>query len=135
MQLIGNVTGFQHLGIPTPDIEASVRFYESIGFRIDVRSELEENSGRTHIVFMSFGFFCLELYQPAGDFNHTRLPGPINHFTMDVRDIDAAFTYFRDGGYEIIEDAPVSLPIHRGGVRYFNVLGPSGEKVEFNQLM
>ena len=135
MQLIGNVTGFQHLGVPTPDIEASVRFYESIGFRIDVRSQLEENGGNTRIVFRSFGSFCLELYQHAGDFDHTRLPGPINHFTMDVRDIEAAFTHFRDGGYEIIEEAPVSLPIHRGGVRYFNVLGPSGEKVEFNQLM
>jgi catechol 2,3-dioxygenase-like lactoylglutathione lyase family enzyme len=135
MAMVGNITGFQHLGVPTPDIEASVGFYQEIGFRVDIRSELEENAGKTHIVFMSFGSFCLELYQPAGDFDHTRVPGPINHFTMDVRDIDAAFTHFRDGGYEIIEDAPVSLPIHRGGVRYFNVVGPSGEKVEFNQLM
>ena len=135
MELIGNVTGFQHLGMPTPDIEASVRFYEQIGFRVDIRSEVKENGGTTLIAFMSFGSFCLELYQPAGEFDHTRAPGPINHLTMDVRDIDAAFTYFRDSGFTIVEHAPIHLKLHRRGVSYFNVLGPGGEKVEFNQLL
>lgn len=135
MELTGNITGFQHLGIPVADLEKSVAFYSSLGFRIENRSELEETGGTTQIAFMVFGSFCIEFYQPAGNFDFAPKPGQIDHFAMDVRDIDSAFIYFKDAGQEILEEAPVFLPIHGKGVKYFTVLGPDGEKVEFNQMV
>ena len=34
-----NLTGIQHIGLPTKDLEATIRFYESLGFQVANRSE------------------------------------------------------------------------------------------------
>lgn len=39
MKLEGLITGLQHIGIPTSDIEDTCRFYEQFGFRTDWASD------------------------------------------------------------------------------------------------
>lgn len=135
MSLVGNITGFQHLGIPVSNLEKSIQFYDHMGFRIDNRSEFKDSGGITRVAFMELGNFCLELYQTPEGVANSRNAGPIDHFTLDVRDIDEAFEMLKKEGFTIIEDKPVSLPLRLNGVKYFMVLGPDGEKVEFNQLV
>ena len=135
MSLVGNITGFQHLGIPVSDLEKSIHFYEHMGFRIENRSEFKETGGVTRVAFMELGNFCLELYQTPEGVAVSRDAGPIDHFALDVRDIDEAFQVFKEEGFSIVEDKPVFLPLRLNGVKYFMVLGPDGEKVELNQLM
>ena len=38
MEWIENVTGIQHIGIPTNDIEKTVAFYHSLGFETALRT-------------------------------------------------------------------------------------------------
>ena len=102
MSLVGNITGFQHLGIPVSDLEKSIQFYEHIGFRIENRSEFKDTGGVTRVAFMELGSFCLELYQTPEGVADSRDDGPINHFALDVRDIDEAFEVFKKEGFSIV---------------------------------
>ena len=135
MSFVGNITGFQHLGVPVSNLEASIRFYERLGFRIEDRSELEESGGVTKVAFMEMSGFCIELYQPPEGVPATRNVGPIDHFAFDVRDIDEAFKELSEAGFSMIEEAPVALPLRAKGVKYFMVCGPDGERVEFNEIV
>lgn len=42
MELKNLMNGIQHLGIPTNDIEATISFYEKLGFEIALRTVNEE---------------------------------------------------------------------------------------------
>ena len=41
------VTGIQHIGIPTSDIEKTIRFYEKLGFQAYGEIEYEEHCPHT----------------------------------------------------------------------------------------
>jgi len=64
-----------------------------------------------------------------------RKDGHIDHIAFDVPDIDAAFKTLQTAGFTIIEDAPVFLHFWKKGCRYFNILGPNNERLEFNQVL
>ena len=38
-------------------------------------------------------------------------------------------------GFKVIEEAPVFLPFWKNGCKYFNITGPDGERLEFNQIL
>jgi lactoylglutathione lyase len=83
---------------------------------------------------MALGSFILEMYQLVGDELAEialRADGHIDHFALDVQNIETTFAAARLAGLDIIEDEPVFLPFWEKGIRYFKVCGPDGEKVEF----
>ncbi len=87
---------------------------------------------------MELGGLVLELYQLAGTQRAeiaARGDGHIDHVALDVADIKQAWDDVRAAGLEPLVDAPVFLPFWENGVKYFNVRGPDGEKVEFNQRL
>ena len=130
------VTGFQHLGLPVADLEKSAAFYCSLGLRDMERYTIQENGGETQVAFLRIGDFWLELYQSAARFaRKDDAPGPIDHLTLDVRDIDQAFAAAKAAGYRLLDERPVTLPLRQRGVRFFLIQGPDGERVEFNQLL
>ena len=50
-------------------------------------------------------------------------------------DIDKAYAELQVAGMEMIEDTPVYIDFWDKGCKYFNVRGPDGEKLEFNQIL
>ena len=52
---------------------------------------------------------------------------------LGVADAEKAYQELQDAGMDTLEDAPVTLPFWDKGVKYFNIRGPDGEKVEFNE--
>ena len=44
MNLNENITGLQHIGIPTLVIDKTIEFYESLGFKVIQRESLEDGS-------------------------------------------------------------------------------------------
>ena len=136
MKLSENVTGFQHLGLPVSDIEKSITFYTKLGFEVQSRWELKENGGTTRVAFIEQKGLCLELYQPAGGFESGRgETGPVDHFALNVSDVDAAFGEVEALGLATLSEEPIYLPLQNNGIRYFVVPGPDGEKMEFNQIL
>ena len=128
MSIAEHVTGLQHLGLPTAALDETAAFYESLGF---VRAHSTVNPGTgERVCFLTCGGLCIETYECAAP---ARRPGAIDHLALDVDDIESAWEEVRMAGLAPLEDAIQFLPFWENGVRFFNLLGPNGETVEFSQ--
>lgn len=130
------VTGLQHLGVPVTDIARSKAFYTQLGFHEAMVTPLHTEAGDIQVAMMKTGAFVLELYQLPNNALveiSTRGHGHIDHFALDVDDIQQVFDTVKAAGLVPLENAPIFLPFWDKGVYYFNIEGPDGEKVEFNQ--
>lgn len=130
-----NILGIQHLGIPCPDLEKSEKWYRDVlGFE---KIEDKVVEGRAHAIFMKKGNLVLEMYYTNDeemDEVRVRKHGHIDHVALDVKDIEAAWDYMKRTDVEFVDTQIDYLPFFNG-VRFFTVIGPSGEKVEFNQFL
>lgn len=133
------IRGIQHLGIPVTKIDRSSLFYQRLGFSVEFSTTLTEKDGDTRVAMLKNGSLTIELYQkPQEQVEEIALrsDGHIDHVALEVPDIDAALREIRSMGLPVLEEnAPVSLPFWKKGVKYFTVRGPDGEKVEFNQIL
>ena len=62
--------------------------------------------------------------------------GAINHFALDSTDIEASFAEAQKLGLNFVEGSIQHIDTFwSNGIRYFNVLGPNHEVIEFCQIM
>ena len=116
MSIRDTVTGVQHVGIPTTDLEGTIAYYERLGFE------------------------CLGIY-PNGEDRCTFLR--LNNLTLEVwtmnptpMDIEASFAEAQKLGLNFVEGSIQHIDTFwSNGIRYFNVLGPNHEVIEFCQIM
>ena len=119
-------TGLQHIGIPTNDIEKTIDFYVSLGFEVAHRAL----NGDEKVAFLRLGDLTIETYQNGKAVGQS---GAVDHVAINVTDVDEARRIADAMGLEVIEEG--QLPFWDNGVKYFTVLGPNREKVEFNQYL
>jgi len=119
-------TGLQHIGMPTNDIEKTIRFYEALGFEVAFRT----NNKGEEVAFLRLGDLTVETYQ---NFRAAETNGAWDHVAINVTDVAEARRLADAMGLEVIEEG--ELPFWANGVKYFTVLGPNREKVEFNQYL
>ncbi len=119
-------TGLQHIGLPTNDIEGTIRFYEALGFEVAYRTD---NRGEA-VAFLRLGDLTIETYQ---NFRAAGTSGAWDHVAVNVTDVDQARRLADALGLDVIEEG--ELPFWDNGVKYFTILGPNREKVEFNQYL
>lgn len=133
------INHIQHIGIPVSNIKKSIGFYEKFGFTNVMPSTFEIEGEKGGIVaMMKRGSIILELYQMPASYLTAitnRKDGHIDHIAFDVDDIDSVFTTLKENHFNIIEKAPVFLNFWNKGCKYFNVLGPDGERLEFNEII
>lgn len=128
----------QHIGIPVIDIKISEAFYERLGFINVMDSSFEYNGGKGKVAMMRLNEMVVELYQmPETELAEIRerKNGHIDHIAFDVDDIDEAFEEIKKMSLNILEEAPVFLSFWKKGCKYFNITGPDGERLEFNQII
>ncbi len=128
----------QHIGLPVTNLNASEAFYERLGFVNVMFSGFDHQGGRGSVSMMQKGKIILELYQmPEAQLQEirTRKNGHIDHIAFDVDNIDDAFAALKAESFSVVEAEPVFLPFWKNGCKYFNVLGPDGERLEFNQIL
>ena len=129
--------GWDHLAIRTKDIKESMAFYAGLGFAMTGNGYLDTDEGRLYIAFMTCKGFTVELIQLVGaavEDPDTWKTGKIDHIALDVENVQDAFMEARSKGYELVDYGIQELPLFAQGCRYFSIKGPSGEKIEFNQL-
>lgn len=122
-------TGLSHIGLPTADVEKTVDFYKQFGFQIQWS---QHSAPDNHTVFMECGGCVMEIYyvdSPAGS------NGAVDHVAVDVKDIEATYKYVTSLGYQALEEKITFLPFYDNGVRFFTILGPNNEKLEFSQKL
>lgn len=119
-------TGLQHIGVPTNDIQKTLSFYESLGFE---NVHQKDNNGET-VAFLKLGDLVIETYQNGKAVGQA---GAVDHIALNVTDVDEARGIADKMGLEVIEAG--QLPFWKNGVKYFTILGPNREKIEFNQYL
>lgn len=119
-------TGIQHVGIPTNDIQQSIAFYTGLGFEIALQTVNEKANEK--VVFLQLENLVFELYENK---KATMLTGAIDHIALDVTDIDELYKNVKSAGYEIINEQVDYLPFWENGVKFFTIVGPNKEKIEF----
>lgn len=122
------VTGLQHIGVPTNDMEQTLAFYQSLGFTLAHRTV---NNGET-VCFLRLQNLCIETYENGQAVGKA---GALDHVALDVDDVEKTWSAVKAAGYAPLEEEIQSLPFWERGVRFFNILGPNGEKVEFSQIL
>ncbi len=117
-------TGIQHIGIPTNDIEETIRFYELLGFQV---AFLTKNGDET-MAFLQLHNLIIETYENK---LAVMQAGAINHLSLDVKNIDSLFELIKQKGFFLLDEHVNELPFWENGVRFFTILGPNKEKIEF----
>lgn len=132
MKLSDNITGLQHIGIPTLDVAASCAFYEKLSFTKIFERDFDDNGNPGHAAFMQKGSLVLEIYKAAEIAGQA---GAVDHIALNVQDIEAAFREINELGLNNTHDSIHFLPFFEHGVKFFTIQGPAQEKVEFNQYL
>ncbi len=118
--------GYQHIGIPTDDMEATEKFYTSLGFRL----KWETVNNGFPVKFFEHGNVLIETYLKEG--GAAGAIGAIDHIALNCTDIVGCVRQAKEEGWELRE-GPAYLPYWDHGVVFITLLGPSREIVEFIQ--
>ena len=132
------INSLQHVGIPVTNIRRSVTFYEKIGFANVMEATFQMHGEPGTAIMMKRDAIIIELYQlpqPEVAEIGARKDGHVDHIAFDVPDIDEAFEKLKKAGFKVVEPAPVFLQFWEKGTKFFNIEGPDGERLEFNQIL
>lgn len=124
------VTGIQHIGIPTRNMEATSAFLTALGFQATYDTVI--NGSNQTVRFFTLNGIQIETYSVHDPADRS---GAIDHFTLNVTDIERVYQEVIAAGLTPIEGKICYLPFFENGVRYFTVEGPDKEKIEFNQKL
>lgn len=120
--------GVQHIGIPTNDIEKTKAFFAKIGFEV----AFSTINGTEKVAFLRLGNLVIETYQNG---QAAMKPGAVDHICIDVKNIDELFPVVKAAGLEMLDDKVNFLPFWDNGVKFFTVIGPDKEKIEFGEML
>ncbi len=123
-----------HIGLACADVEANAKWYQEVlGYQIIWKAP-SPKTGR-NVYFLKNGGVVYEMYQP-NNFPDTQF-GLIDHIAFVSYDVEKDYQFALDAGYKICTDGIESIPnrFTKTGVRYFKILSPTGEQVEFQQII
>lgn len=122
--------GLQHVGLPTNDLKATIAFYESLGF--ETVYQVRNEAAGEDVAFLRLKNLTIEAYENG---QAAMRSGAIDHIAIDVDDVEAAYRLAQEQGYQIVSNGVEFLPFWQNGVKFFILLGPNQERVEFNQYL
>ena len=122
--------GLQHVGLPTNDLKATIAFYESLGF--ETVYQVRNEAAGEDVAFLRLKNLTIEAYENG---QAAMQSGAIDHIAIDVVDVEAAYRPAQEQGYQIVSNGVEFLPFWQKGVKFFILLGPNQERVEFNQYL
>lgn len=127
MAVVDYITGLDHVGVPTMDMEATIAFYSAIGFK----TIYETLNNGSRVLFMECQGVTIETYEVE---KAAGVRGAIDHLALAVSDLDKALEEAKKLEYPIVE-GPCFLNFWDNGTRYFMIQGPNGEIIEFAQKL
>lgn len=121
-----------HIGLACTDVEAAKNWYvETLGFRVIGAFDCGKEQPA---YFVTGSGVTYEMYQD--DDLSDAAKGKIDHISYISCDIEADYAECVAKGYTITTNGIEALPAFwENGCRYFKILSPTGEQVEFNQIL
>lgn len=122
-----------HIGLATNDVEADAKWYvDVLGF--EVIGDFKDPSG-SPVKFLKNCDVVYEMYQATPPLA-PEAAGKIDHYSFDSDDIEADYKYCVEQGYTITTNGIEEIPTFwKNGVRYFKIASPTGEQMEFCQVL
>ncbi|WP_066684445.1 VOC family protein [Christensenella intestinihominis] len=122
-----------HIGLATDDIDATVAWYtEVLGF--ELYGECIAPDG-TPCKFLRGNGINYEVFQPVSGVGES-VRGKIDHISFVSDDIEKDYEYSVKMGYPCttggIQDMESAW---ENGCRYFKIKSPTGEEIEFDQIL
>lgn len=130
MDLKDYSTGIQHIGIPTNEIDVTIRFYHKLGFETTLETVNEEAGEK--VAFLKLKSLVIETYENKVAKMES---GAIDHVAIDVNNIEEVYDYINKAELNTTEDSIHFLPFWDNGVKFFTIEGPNKEKIEFSQFL
>lgn len=124
------IIGLQHIGIPTNNMEKTAAFYAELGFQIVLRTVNHEADEK--VTFLRMGDVTLEVYENK---KAAMVHGALDHIALNVTDIEKVFQMVKEQGFTMLDTEIQFLPFWEQGVKFFTILGPNKEKIEFSQYL
>lgn len=123
-----------HIGLAVTDVEADAAWYQQV-LGLQVKGCFMNPNGRnTYFLTTKDGSVTYEMYQD--DTLPADAKGKIDHISYVSEDIEADYRYCVDAGYKICTDGVEGISYFwEKGCRYFKILSPTGEQVEFCQVL
>lgn len=120
-----------HIGLAVNDLEPSVKWYmDVLGFELIGAFETPDG---VPVRFLKSGDVVYEIFQPLGG---AAAPGKIDHFCFESNDIEADYAYCVQQGYTFEEEGIQHIPTFwDNGIKYIKIMSPTGEAVEFCQVL
>jgi len=129
--IAAHINGFQHLGLPTNDLEKTIEFYEKLGFVVIRREEIPTD----RVAFLRLHNMVIEAYESKVGVSAKGFDGAIDHIALDVDDVEAVFEAVKAAGLTPMTEEIQFLPFWENGFKYFKVLDPNNAPVEFGQIL
>lgn len=126
--IIDGIIGIQHIGLPTVKMAETCEFYGKLGFEEAFKTV---NDG-SKVVFFRLKDTVFEAYEVE---KASGVPGALEHVALTVTDIEETYKEVCDAGLNTMEDTIHFLPYWEHGVRFFTIMGPNAEKIEFSQYL
>jgi len=129
--------GLEHIGIFTPDIQKSEDFYiNKLGFDLVSHEKIIKNGDTLYLHFLKAGTCVIELIElPDKSIAANRGAGLIDHFSIQVNDIDALVNELKQKGIEFETEEPAIVNIFEKGIKSIFFKGAFGERIEFCQSL
>lgn len=120
-----------HIGLPVNDLEASIKWYQEVlGFELIGAFETPDG---VQARFLKGNDVVYEIYRPLEDVS---APGKVDHICFESKDIEADYAYCAAQGYKFEEEGIQKIDTFwNKGVRYFKIMSPCGEPIEFCQIL
>ncbi|MDO4459984.1 MAG: VOC family protein [Clostridia bacterium] len=129
MDIKKNITGLQHVGLPTNDIDKTIEFYKGLGFELVMETYNEK--GQERVAFLKLYNYVVETYE-----NHQAVmaDGAYQHVALDVKNIEEIYSEICENNYKVVSNGIEELLFWDNGIKYFIIEGPNTEKIEFCQI-
>lgn len=122
--------GFNHVGIPTSNLEKSLAFYEGLGFRLIFPTDRTQLNGLT---FVKLGNTIIELI-PKKDQATPMTAGAVDHFCIHISNIKEVYQKFKAAGYKFQKELTDLDYVFEKGETIFKIYGINNEIIEFCEI-
>ena len=122
--------GTHHIGIPTNRMDETVEFYRKLGAEFVMEKDEMEAGQPIRVVLMDWGNLIIELYERNAIAQQT---GPLDHLAMKVKDLNKAYEYAVEAGFEFFSDGIEQSTYWQKEISYFMIIGCNGERIEFTE--
>jgi len=124
------IRGFHHCGLPTCNMAATIDFYRKLGADIVYETVVTEAGQPCRVVHLLVANLYVEAYERDHIAGET---GAVDHLALLTDDIEGAFAEAKRLGLPFVKEEIGITDYWPGTARWFHLVGPSGEHIEFAQ--